>query len=243
MPIPAAPQPDWRLGFQSLETEYVEPVVLPVQGVIPKEVRGTLYRVGPARHVVFGEPLRHWFDGDGMMHSFSLTDSQVQYRCRFVNSQGHQEEERAQRRIFRSFGTPPSGGPIARFRHRKRGKNTANTSMIFHAGELWAALRLLLNGFPLRLAASHRSADPSHFGRNGSQRLPAKARGLLCAPALLRKVRRAMELLGATRSTAADEHSLPRCARKEPRGGSLPNADASDGARLRPHLLPRADQV
>ena len=148
MPIPAAPQPDWRLGFQSLETEYVEPVILPVQGVIPKEVRGTLYRVGPARHVIFGEPLRHWFDGDGMMHSFSLTDSQVQYRCRFVNTQGHQEEERAQRRIFRSFGTPPSGGPLARFRHRKRGKNTANTSMIFHAGELWA---LSEGGWPHRI--------------------------------------------------------------------------------------------
>jgi all-trans-8'-apo-beta-carotenal 15,15'-oxygenase len=144
----APTEPAWRLGFQSLETECREPVALRVRGTIPHAVHGTLYRIGPARHVVYGSPLRHWFDGDGMMHSFAISESGIEYRNRFVLSHGRLAEDRARRRLFRSFGTPVPGGPIERFRRRKGGKNASNTNMVFHAGELWA---LGEGGWPHRI--------------------------------------------------------------------------------------------
>jgi len=42
----------WRLGFQTLEEEIAEAVELKVDGDLPGELDGTLYRVGPARHDV-----------------------------------------------------------------------------------------------------------------------------------------------------------------------------------------------
>ena len=47
-----------------------------VEGEIPKELSGTLYRIGPNPHY----PPRgryHWFDGDGMIHGFTLRDGKA----------------------------------------------------------------------------------------------------------------------------------------------------------------------
>jgi carotenoid cleavage dioxygenase-like enzyme len=46
----AAEATDWRLGFQSLDTEHVEPIDLTVDGTVPVDLAGTLYRIGPTRH-------------------------------------------------------------------------------------------------------------------------------------------------------------------------------------------------
>jgi all-trans-8'-apo-beta-carotenal 15,15'-oxygenase len=141
-------EPLWRRGFASLEHEYVEPIALETMGTIPEELCGTLYRNGPARNVIFGERLRHWFDGDGMVHAFSLSPSGVRYRNRFVASEGHLEENRAQRRLWRTFATPSAGGVVQRFLRRHKGKNGANTNIVLHAGTLFA---LWEGGKPTRI--------------------------------------------------------------------------------------------
>ena len=54
-----------------------------VDGEIPRELSGTLYRIGPNPHF----PPRgryHWFDGDGMIHGFTLRDGKASYRNRYV---------------------------------------------------------------------------------------------------------------------------------------------------------------
>src|SRR5690349_16864844 len=63
--------PSWFKAFQDLVTEYpYEP--LRVEGSIPKDLNGTLYRVGPGQFTAFGKRLPHWFDGDGAVFSLDL---------------------------------------------------------------------------------------------------------------------------------------------------------------------------
>jgi hypothetical protein len=59
----------WRLGFTSIEAETPQEIDLAIEGSLPSEVKGTLYRIGPARFEVGGERYQHWFDGDGMVHA------------------------------------------------------------------------------------------------------------------------------------------------------------------------------
>src|SRR4051794_5915846 len=125
---------DWRMGFRSLEAEIGDGVELNVEGTLPSELEGTLYRIGPARHDVYGERYRHWFDGDGMVHALRLSGGKVEYRNRFVATDKKREEDSAQRRLYGGFGTTPAGGPIARLRHVIP-KNAANTNIVFHRGE------------------------------------------------------------------------------------------------------------
>lgn len=131
--------PAWFAGFQSLETEHIEEVSLPVEGSLPTEVAGTLYRIGPARHDVYGERYRHWFDGDGMVHGLRIDGvrGEVGYRNRFIDTDKKRAEDRARRRIHATFGTPPAGGPIRRIRNFKPA-NSANTNVVWHAGRMLA---------------------------------------------------------------------------------------------------------
>src|SRR5438067_11944782 len=108
--------PRWRLGFRSLEAEIAEGVDLEVDGTLPADLEGTLYRIGPARHDVYGDRYRHWFDGDGMVHALRLTGGGAQYRNRFVVTDKKSEEDAAGRRLYGGFGTPPAGRPLERVR-------------------------------------------------------------------------------------------------------------------------------
>lgn len=151
----------FRLGLRSLEREFVEPRSLEVEGELPPELRGTLYRIGPARWDIYGERLRHWFDGDGMVHALTLGGGEVRYRCRFVQQSAHVAEDRARRRLFGSFGTSPPGGRLRRFLRRKRRRNPANTHIVAHAGGLYA---LCEGGRPWRL-------DPRDLSTLGEEAL------------------------------------------------------------------------
>ncbi|MBV9041080.1 MAG: carotenoid oxygenase family protein [Acidimicrobiia bacterium] len=128
---------DWRLGFQSLETEIGDGVELAVEGTLPSDLEGTLFRVGPARHDVYGERYPHWFDGDGMVHALRLSGGRAEYRNRFVATDKKREEDTAGRRLYGAFGARPAGGPLARLRHVLP-KSAANTNVVFHGGKLLA---------------------------------------------------------------------------------------------------------
>ncbi|GAF98112.1 unnamed protein product, partial [marine sediment metagenome] len=52
----AASPGDWRLGFESLETETLAAQELDViAGAIPRGLEGTLHRIGPSRNDVYGD--------------------------------------------------------------------------------------------------------------------------------------------------------------------------------------------
>ena len=87
-------------GFRSLEEElHVDS--LPVEGELPRWLRGDLTRVTPALLDVGGVPLRHWFDGLAMLNAFRLGGGEVGYASRFLQSETY---KRAREGRFEAWG-------------------------------------------------------------------------------------------------------------------------------------------
>ena len=106
-----------------------------VEGRLPAELRGTLYRNGPAVHERFGLRYRHWFDGDGMVQAFRFDGGAVTHRGRVIHTPKLARELAAGRRLHPGFGTPVAGAAPLR---RPDDLNTANISVLDHHGELLA---------------------------------------------------------------------------------------------------------
>jgi all-trans-8'-apo-beta-carotenal 15,15'-oxygenase len=81
-----------------------------VEGKIPPELRGTLYRNGPGLFDRGGFRKRNLLDGDGMVQSFRFHDSGVHYGNRFVRTEKFVAEEAAGHFIYPSWSTQAPGG-------------------------------------------------------------------------------------------------------------------------------------
>ncbi len=93
---------------------------LRVEGHIPLELSGTLYRTGTNPRFEPLDPSRyHWFDGDGMVHAFRLKDGKASYRTRMVETEGLKAERAAGKALYNGIygqsGKPqlplPAGAP------------------------------------------------------------------------------------------------------------------------------------
>ena len=128
-------------GFVDVQTEW-DGEVLPVKGVLPEWLRGSLLRNGPARFTVGQRSYRHWFDGLAMLHSFAIADGEITYRNRFLDSPAHQAATREGRISFGEFATDPCRSIFKRvstvFAPPAAGSN-ANVNLSVLAGE-WVAL-------------------------------------------------------------------------------------------------------
>src|SRR5436305_14612793 len=71
---------------------------LKIEGELPRELNGTLYRNGP--NPQFDSPGAHWFVGDGMLHAFHLENGRASYRNRRVRTAKRQVEHDACRARF-----------------------------------------------------------------------------------------------------------------------------------------------
>ncbi|MCW1959904.1 MAG: carotenoid oxygenase family protein [Mycobacterium sp.] len=103
-----------------------------IDGEIPAELSGTLYRNGPGRwqdHT--GRPLHHLFDGDGMISAFQIGKGGVRYRNRYVRTQHYRAKSGT-----RHMGTDAVGGFLANI--GRLPTNLANTNVVEHAGHLYA---------------------------------------------------------------------------------------------------------
>ncbi len=108
---------------------------LEVQGALPRELNGALYRIGPNPH--FQPRGRyHWFDGDGMIHSFVLRDGRASYRNRYVKTAGLTAEMKAGRALYGGLvdPAPATDAPAGEAPF----KNAANTNIIGYANRLLA---------------------------------------------------------------------------------------------------------
>src|ERR1700719_4208017 len=99
---------------------------LKIEGELPRELNGTLYRNGP--NPQFEAPGAHWFVGDGMLHAFHLENGCASYRNRWVRTQKGKAEQDAARALFGGFGRnlPDSPATIT------QDGGVANTNIIFH---------------------------------------------------------------------------------------------------------------
>ena len=122
------------LGWRSVSAERLD-CEARVEGRLPAELVGTLYRNGPAVHERFGLRYRHWFEGDGMVHAFLFDGRRVFHRGRVVETPKLAREDEAKRRLFSGVATRIENGTMVR---RPDDINTANISVLDHHGELLA---------------------------------------------------------------------------------------------------------
>lgn len=94
-----------RIGYLSLKEECTAEQ-LEVIGDFPPWLRGTLLRNGPALFEDDQRSVRHWFDGQAMLHRFALSDGQVSYGNRFLRTKAY-EAMRAGRLSYSEFATDP----------------------------------------------------------------------------------------------------------------------------------------
>lgn len=128
---------DWRSGYRSQPEEFAYWIET-IEGTIPAALEGTLFRNGPGLLDIHGYPIRHPFDGDGMVNSFAFKDGRAYYRNRFVRTAGYVAERAADRPLYRGvFGTQKPGGLLANLFDLKL-KNIANTHVIYWGGKLLA---------------------------------------------------------------------------------------------------------
>jgi carotenoid cleavage dioxygenase len=121
--------------YEPLVSEYVIRDAS-IEGHIPRELNGALYRTGTNQHFRPADPDRfHWFDGDGATHAFRLQDGRASYYNRLVETDGLKAELRAGRALYNGFfgrGKPqpplPAGAPES--------KGVAGVNVITIAGRV-----------------------------------------------------------------------------------------------------------
>lgn len=148
---PAAGNPYLEGGFAPVQDELaVDDLV--VRGEIPNGIEGIFLRNGPNPAY---PPISYTypFDGDGMIHSLTISAGRASYRNRFVVTAGLRADRRAGRTIYGGLMhpiqpdrlyVPPDGDP-------DRFKNFANTSIVRHAGRI---LALYEGGLPYEISPS-----------------------------------------------------------------------------------------
>jgi beta,beta-carotene 9',10'-dioxygenase len=95
-----------RRGFESLDRE-VHLESLPVRGELPSWLQGSLLRTGPAKWEVGGRTMNHWFDGLAMLHRFAISDGEVSYANRFLESRAYRAASETDRISYSEFATDP----------------------------------------------------------------------------------------------------------------------------------------
>ncbi len=128
---------NWQKGYESLKQE-LDYWIDDVEGQIPLELHGTLFRNGPGLLEVNGEPIHHPFDGDGMISAIAFSNGSAHFRNRFIRTTGYLEEQKAGKILYRGvFGTQKPGGWLANAFDLKV-KNIANTNIIYWGDKLLA---------------------------------------------------------------------------------------------------------
>lgn len=76
-----------------------------IEGSIPDDIAGTLYRTAPGESERFGVKFKHAFDGDAFVSGYSIRDGKVWLDARFVNSPERIKEQAAGKMMYSEFGT------------------------------------------------------------------------------------------------------------------------------------------
>ena len=130
----AARQTPWLVGLESVAQSAYDTRV-PVAGRWPADLRGTLYRNGPARHDIGSFRYRHWFDGDGMLHAYRFEGQTLRHQAKMIMTTKYTEELAAGRPLYPGFATPvPNPAPVS----SADAVNVANISVLHHHDRLLA---------------------------------------------------------------------------------------------------------
>ncbi len=125
----------WLLGWQGVDVATLATEKIAIEGRIPEDLDGVLYRNGPARHEVGDLRYNHWFDGDGMLQAFRFGGGKLTHRGKMIVTSKYAGEQAAGRAIHQTFDTAT---PDLRAPTDADSINVANINVIAHGGELLA---------------------------------------------------------------------------------------------------------
>ncbi len=131
-------------------------VLTKVEGKVPRDLNGTLYRVAPGQKENHGVALKHLFDGDAFLSGYSFRAGKVTLRAQFLDLPERLEELKANRMIYGEFGTMPPPTPDGKPTPR-RSKNQPNVNVIYWDNVL---LGLSEGGHPTEI-------DPANLAYRG----------------------------------------------------------------------------
>jgi carotenoid cleavage dioxygenase len=129
---------------------------LEVIGKIPTDIEGSFLRVGPNPYYIPDQDRYHIFDGDGMIHGVHISEGSATYRNRFIDSAGLREEREKGEWIYpglNMYGEYLAKGEMP------GSKNTGNTAMVFHNGQLFAMME---GGTPYRVSLPDLATQGEH---------------------------------------------------------------------------------
>ena len=127
-----------------------------VIGTIPDDISGNFLRVGPNPYYVPDQSRYHIFDGDGMIHGVHISDGKATYRNRFIDSPGLRDEREQGHWVYpglNMYGDYLAKGEVPVT------KNTGNTAMVFHNGQLFAMME---GGTPYRISLPELVTEGEH---------------------------------------------------------------------------------
>ncbi|MBI4752490.1 MAG: carotenoid oxygenase family protein [Acidobacteria bacterium] len=145
-----------RLSWRAFQNPSAEGTwkLTKIEGKIPRDLQGTLYRVAPGQKEKYGVKLRHLFDGDAYVAGFQIRDGKVELTTRFVETPQRMAEVKAGKMLYNEFGTQspldPTGPP-------RGGANQPSVNIIAWDGRL---LGLSEGGHPSAI-------DPNDFSFQG----------------------------------------------------------------------------
>src|SRR4029079_9549902 len=96
-------------NYAPIQTENHFNNINPIVGEIPKELNGVLYRNGP--NPQFPDNNKHWFEGDAMLHRFSIQNGKINYRNFWIRTEVFKLERQAGKMLVSSFNDPTSQDP------------------------------------------------------------------------------------------------------------------------------------
>ncbi|HEY9768682.1 MAG TPA: carotenoid oxygenase family protein [Coleofasciculaceae cyanobacterium] len=118
----------WSKAIAEPATEFDSTPLSIIAGEIPSDLRGSLYRNGPARLSRGDRRVGHWFDGDGAILAVHFTDTGAVGVYRYVQTPGYKDEQEAAAFIYPNYGRTAAGAFWNNW--LKPVKNAANTSVL-----------------------------------------------------------------------------------------------------------------
>lgn len=109
-----------------------------IEGEVPEDLRGTLYRNGPGLFDRGGLRKRSMLDGDGMIQAFRFHNNGVHYQNRFVRTDKYIEEFAEDRFIYPTWSTQAPGGFFTNFWAADKLKGQAGITVVIRNGKLYA---------------------------------------------------------------------------------------------------------
>ncbi len=118
----------WSKVFAQTAQEFSLTTLPVISGIIPPELKGTVYCNGPGRFSRGQEKIGHWFDGDGAILAVHCNNQKAEATYQFVKTEGYLKEEKKDSYIYANYGMKAKGLFLNNL--FKSVKNSANTSVL-----------------------------------------------------------------------------------------------------------------